>query len=393
MWQFFWDMEDEKEWIKEQSQLMSSPDLGHDLSSVERLLRKHRALEEECNARQVLFEGDLTTGKKLITENIFGKEQVQIRINEMNHLWAQLVELTAERRQRLLEYQEVMQLMADCDDASAWLSEQQRIVSNEDVGTKLAATESLIKKHQEVMDSLDGYTETVGQLRQQAGKVSDFPDGDAVAITNRLHTVEEHYAQVQALAKLRESRLLDARSMYKLFDSSDTVRTWITEKEKLLTTLVPSDEIEELEVIRHRFECFEKEMASNAEKVGSVNKLSAGLLSTDRPDAPLIVSQQDTLNATWNDLADQVDKQKKRLDVAYKYNQYLIECNESANWIKEKAKLVESTDELGNDLDGIMQLQRRLGSLQHDLQAIEAKLKDMDNQAAELIEVKPESAE
>ena len=44
------------------------------------------------------------------------------------------------------------------------------------------------------------------------------------------------------------------------------------------------------------------------------------------------------------------------------------------SWIREKAKLVESTDELGNDLAGVMTLQRRLSGLERDLAAIQAKV-------------------
>ena len=42
LWQFYWDMADEEGWIKEKEQLMSSPDLGHDLTSVHLLLSKHK---------------------------------------------------------------------------------------------------------------------------------------------------------------------------------------------------------------------------------------------------------------------------------------------------------------------------------------------------------------
>lgn len=42
LWQFYWDMADEEGWIKEKEQLMSSPDFGHDLTSVHLLLNKHK---------------------------------------------------------------------------------------------------------------------------------------------------------------------------------------------------------------------------------------------------------------------------------------------------------------------------------------------------------------
>ena len=44
-------------------------------------------------------------------------------------------------------------------------------------------------------------------------------------------------------------------------------------------------------------------------------------------------------------------------------------------WIHEKAKLIESTDELGNDLAGVMTLQRRLSTMERDLAAIQAKVR------------------
>lgn len=41
-WQFMWDVAEEEGWIKEKEQLMLSPDLGHDLPSVQLLLSKHK---------------------------------------------------------------------------------------------------------------------------------------------------------------------------------------------------------------------------------------------------------------------------------------------------------------------------------------------------------------
>lgn len=44
------------------------------------------------------------------------------------------------------------------------------------------------------------------------------------------------------------------------------------------------------------------------------------------------------------------------------------------SWIHEKAKIIESTEELGNDLTGVMTLQRRLSGMERDLAAIQAKV-------------------
>jgi len=50
-------------------------------------------------------------------------------------------------------------------------------------------------------------------------------------------------------------------------------------------------------------------------------------------------------------------------------------CLYLQSWIHEKAKVIESTDELGNDLAGVMTLQRRLSGMERDLAAIQAKVR------------------
>jgi len=59
MWQFYDDVEDEEAWIKEKEQIMSSPDLGHDLTSIRLLLTKHKVVLSDfsCTVR-VVHNGD-----------------------------------------------------------------------------------------------------------------------------------------------------------------------------------------------------------------------------------------------------------------------------------------------------------------------------------------------
>lgn len=42
LWQFYWDMADEENWIKEKEQIVSQGDIGHDLITINLLLSKHK---------------------------------------------------------------------------------------------------------------------------------------------------------------------------------------------------------------------------------------------------------------------------------------------------------------------------------------------------------------
>jgi spectrin beta len=52
-----------------------------------------------------------------------------------------------------------------------------------------------------------------------------------------------------------------------------------------LTTIIITDDIEELAIMKHRFDSFEHEMNANASKVAVVNQLARQLLQVEHPNA------------------------------------------------------------------------------------------------------------
>lgn len=88
-----------------------------------------------------------------------------------------------------------------------------------------------------------------------------------------------------------------------------------------------------------------------------------------------------------------MEAKRDEIEGAHGLQNFHIECNETISWIHEKAKIIESTEELGNDLTGVMTLQRRLSGMERDLAAIQAKLESLQGEAERLEEEKPDEAE
>ncbi|XP_076464437.1 spectrin beta chain-like isoform X2 [Babylonia areolata] len=392
LWQFYWDMADEEGWIREKEQLMSSPDLGHDLTSVNLLLSKHKAMEDEMQARHSHLQSVIQASQDLIQAGNFGAEKIQERIDEINQQWESLIDLATYRKKRLNEAVDFYQFFADADDVDAWLLDTLRIVSSKDVGKDEASVQSLLKKHKEVTEELKNYQTAIEALHEQAASLGE-QDRESPDVQSRLSSIDKRYQDLLDLAKLRKQRLIDALSLYKLFNESDGVETWIDEKEKFLTTIVVTDDVEELAIMKHRFDSFDHEMNATASKVAVVNQLARQLLQVEHPNAAEVVQRQNQLNQTWNNLREMVDQKRDDITVAHGFQNFNIECNETIGWIHEKAKLIESTDELGNDLAGVMTLQRRLSTMERDLAAIQAKLESLQNEAERLEGEKPEEAQ
>lgn len=331
-------------------------------------------------------------GEELIANGHFGAERIHERLSETRSAWQHLLDLAAYRRKRLEEAVDYHQFFADADDVDIWMLDTLRLVSSEDVGRDEANAQSLLKKHKDVTEELKNYASTIEALHQQASSLG--PElREAPEVKARLESIDGRYKDLLDLAKMRKQRLLDALSLYKLLSESDGVEQWIDEKDRMLQTMVPAKDIEDVEIMKHRYDGFEKEMNANAGRVAVVNQLARQLLHVEHPDSEQITARQNQLNQRWADLREKAEAKKEELNAAHGVQTYHIECRETVSWIEDKIRILTTTDSLEMDLTGIMTLQRRLSGMERDLAAIQAKLKSLEKEATEMENEHPEEAE
>ncbi|XP_057261837.1 spectrin beta chain, non-erythrocytic 1 isoform X2 [Pezoporus wallicus] len=392
LWKFFWEMAEEEGWIREKEQILSSDDYGKDLTSVVRLLSKHKAFEDEMSGRSGHFQQAIKEGEDMIAEEHFGSEKIRERIKDIREQWANLEQLSAIRKKRLEEASLLHQFQADADDIDAWMLDILKIVSSNDVGHDEYSTQSLVKKHKDVAEEIASYRPTIDSLHEQA-KALPQEHADSPDVQGRLSGIEERYKEVAELTRLRKQALQDTLALYKMFSEADACELWIDEKEKWLNNMQIPEKLEDLEVIQHRFESLEPEMNNQASRVAVVNQIARQLMHSGHPSEKEIKAQQDKLNTRWSQFRELVDRKKDALLSALSIQNYHLECNETKSWIREKTKVIESTQDLGNDLAGVMALQRKLTGMERDLVAIEAKLSDLQKEAEKLESEHPDQAQ
>ncbi|XP_065222381.1 spectrin beta chain isoform X5 [Planococcus citri] len=392
LWQFYWDMADEDNWIKEKEQIVSAGDIGHDLTTINLLLSKHKALENEIRSHEPQLMSVAAVGEELVRQQHFGAKNIQERLDETLGMWKHLLDLTEYRRKRLEGAVDFHQFFADADDVDLWMLDTLRLVSSEDVGRDEANVQSLLKKHKDVMDELKNYGQVIEALHQQAAQLQE-QDPDAPEVKERLASIDHRYKELFELGKLRKQRLLDAQSLYKVFSEADGVEQWIHEKDRMLQTMEPVKDIEDVEIMKHRYDGFDKEMNSNASRVAVVNQLARQLLHVEHPNSAEIVARQNKLNHEWAELREKAEGKREELNSAHGVQTYHIECRETISWIEDKKRILQSTDTLEMDLTGIMTLQRRLSSMERDLAAIQAKLDALQAEADTIAKEHPEEAE
>ncbi|KAK1792102.1 hypothetical protein P4O66_001878 [Electrophorus voltai] len=383
LWKFFWEMAEEEGWIREKEQILSSDDCGKDLTAALRLLSQHRAFEDERSGRAGHLQQTVRQGEELVAAGHFGADKIRQRISDVQEQWADLERLSAARRLRLQEACGLHQFHADADDMDAWMLDALRLVSSADVGHDEFSTRALAKKHKDVAEEIDSYRPVLDALHEQARALPE-EQAHSADVDKCLAGIEERYKEVTELTRLRKQALQDALALYKMMSEADACELWIVEKEQWLNGMEIPEKLEDLEVVQHRFESLEPEMNSQASRVAVVNQIARQLIHSGHPSEKEIKAQQDKLNTRWSQFRDLVDRKKDALNSALGVQNYYLECNETKSWIREKTKVIESTQELGNDLAGVMALQRKLTGMERDLAAIEDKLGGLGKEAEQL---------
>ncbi|KAM4625037.1 spectrin beta chain, erythrocytic [Polymixia lowei] len=390
-WNFLWEMAELESWIREKEQIFSSLDYGKDLTSVLVLQSKHSAFEDELGARRANLQEVMAEGDKMIQAKHFGSPKVQECMDDVRRQWQQLEELAAFRKQNLQDTQRFFQFQGDADDLKAWLLEAKRQMTSDDVGHDEYTTQRLLKKHKDLRNETAKNGATIDALSKQANglpeELRNTPD-----IQTRLKDIRDLYMELMSLADLRQKKLDDAMALYTIFSETDACELWMGQKETWLVGLEVPEKLEDLEVVQNRLSILAQDMANVQSRVDNVNKAVKQLEDSRHPRTKEVKECQMRLNMRWEAFKAMVEELKRKVDSAVSLHNYGLECDETEAWMKDKTRVIESTQDLGNDLAAVMTIQRKLFGMERDLAAIESKLIFLRSEAEQLALDHPEFA-
>ncbi|KAK1882771.1 Spectrin beta chain non-erythrocytic 1 [Dissostichus eleginoides] len=393
LWQFLWDIGEEAAWIREQEQILASGDCGRDLTSALHLLSKHEAFTDEMAARYGPLSNSIAAGEALVEEGHFGAPEVTERIQDIRaqwHIWRRCV-TTKLREQSLEEAVALQQFRTDANDMEVWIMETLRQVSSQEVGHDEFSTTTIARKQREIEEEIQSHRPGIDSLHEQ---VQAMPEAYLTIpqVEGRLPAIEQRFEELESLSVARRQALEGALALYRMFSEAGACQLWVEEKEQWLHSMEIPTKLEDLEVVQQRFETLEPEMNNLGTRVTDVNQVAEQLLSSENCKKDQINQTRDQLHDRWNEFEKLAGQKKVALESALNIQNYHLECNEIQTWMKEKTKVIESTQSLGNDLAGVMALQRKLTGMERDLEAIQGKLDDMNIEAEKLAEEHPDQA-
>ncbi|KAK3548732.1 hypothetical protein QTP70_018462, partial [Hemibagrus guttatus] len=438
LWVFFQEVEECDCWMREKISILNTQSCGKDLSSVLKLLQKHKSLAGELLARRTFLQQTMKKGKQIVTQKRLHSAGINDKLMEVKEDWKRLEDQAAMRLGHLQEALDFFQFSAEMDDQLAWLQDAYRLVSSDDFGHDEFSTQSLLKKHIRVREEVDKHRQNVVALRKHA-VVLPLHYSELEEVKERIQEVERVYSEVAEVAVMRQQWLNDALAVYRMFSEVNACELWIDEKEKWLNKMDVPERLEDVEVVAHRFESLDQEMNSLMGRILDVNLIVQQLLDGAHPSSTEVRGCQDHLNSRtiqkdpsesedvnivlkicclqfiklqiaskkgdnkikviivicyrWNNLVELVEQKKDHLDSILRIQNYLLECSEIKSQIQEKRKAIDATQYSGSDLGSVLSLQRRLSTMEGALAVLEPKLIHLQQEAEDLTTTEPHNAE
>ncbi|MEQ2181486.1 Spectrin beta chain, non-erythrocytic 1, partial [Goodea atripinnis] len=407
-------------WVEERMPMATSTDHGHNLQTVQLLIKKN---QKEIQGHQPRYDDIFERSQHVLRAGSPTAEPIRQRLTELQTLWDQIKKETEKRHSRLSEAHLAQQYYFDAAEAEAWMSEQELYMMSEEkakvggvqgvfqVADRLVvscydetfqfsfmaaeclrlvlfvqdeqSSVAMLKKHQILEQAVEDYADTVHQLSSTSRGLVAAGHPDSERIGMRQSQVDKLYAGLKDLAEERRGKLDERFRLFQLNREVDDLEQWIAEREVVAGSHELGQDYEHVTMLQERFREFARDTGNiGQERVDGVNKLADELINAGHGDAATIAEWKDGLNEAWADLLELIDTRTQILAASYELHKFYHDAKEILNRILDKHKKLP--EELGRDQNTVETLQRMHTTFEHDIQALGTQVRQLQEDAVRL---------
>ncbi|XP_032239849.2 spectrin beta chain isoform X2 [Nematostella vectensis] len=351
--QYYFDAAEAESWMSEQELNMMGDDRGKDEASATEMLKRHETLEAAIAdyAETVNELGETANG--LVESNHPESEQIKIRQNQIDKLYAGLKDLAEERRGKLDETLKLYQLNREVDDLELWIADKEQVAGSQDIGQDLAHCELLIEKFRDfARDTTHIGTERVASTNGVCDQLIGTGHSDAATIAEWKDGINESWADLLELIETRTKMLEAALELHKYYHDAKEVLAMIQEKDNLMTEELGRD-LNSVQQLQRTHQSFEADLAPLGHQVSGIQEEAGRLLGSYAGEkASEIQAKEDEVVQAWKNLNLRVRQRTDKLHDADDLYRFLIAVQDQMLWMNDMLKHI-LTYEKAKDVSGV----------------------------------------